>query len=400
MMNTIDGGVTAPIGFRAAGIRCGVKQSGMDLMLLTSDLPAVSAGMFTTNEVKAAPVLLSKDRAELGLARAIVVNSGNANACTGQQGMDDAERMTELVASAMRFTQDEVLVASTGIIGQHLPMDKIEAGIAEAVAALSEEGGDAAAEAIMTTDTRPKKIAVEIEIGGTTIRIGGMCKGVGMIAPNMATMLAFITTDAKMTPRAVRNCLANSVGQSFNCVTVDGDMSTNDSIFMLANGAAENTIIDMAGEDLEAFQAALDTVCVYLAREVARDGEGATKLVEIRVNGASSAGHAKKMAMAIANSPLVKTAIFGQDPNWGRMLAAAGRSGARMDPNTTELYFGTVKIFENGEPTRVSEEEARKPMLADELVIKVELHIGEASAKVWTCDFSYDYVRINAEYHT
>lgn len=399
-MKTIDGGVTAPKGFRAAGIRCGIKQSGMDLMLLTSDAPAVSAGMFTTNEVKAAPVLLSKERAELGLAYAIIANAGNANACTGQQGMDDAEKMTELVASAMRFAQDEVLVASTGIIGQHLPMDKIESGVAEAVAALSENGGDNAAQAIMTTDTRPKSIAVEIEIDGKTIRIGGMCKGVGMIAPNMATMLAFITTDAKMTPRAVRNCLASSVAQSFNCVTVDGDMSTNDSIFMLANGAAENTILDMAGEDLEIFQAALDTVCVHLAREVARDGEGATKLVEIRVNGASSPQHAKKMALAIANSPLVKTAIFGRDPNWGRVLAAAGRSGARMDANTTELCFGTVKVFENGEPTKVSEEEARAPMLADELVITVELHIGEASARVWTCDFSYDYVKINAEYHT
>jgi glutamate N-acetyltransferase / amino-acid N-acetyltransferase len=399
-MKTIDGGVTAPKGFRAAGIRCGIKQSGMDLMLLASDSPAVAAGMFTTNAVKAAPVLLSQERAESGLARAIIANSGNANACTGEQGTRDAQRMTELVASAMRFDDDEVMVASTGIIGQHLPMDKIEAGIAEAVAALSMDGGEVAAEAIMTTDTRPKKIAVEAEIGGATVRIGGMCKGVGMIAPNMATMLAFITTDARITPRGLRQCLAKSVGISFNCVTVDGDMSTNDSVFILANGAAENTIIDTAGPDLDAFQAALDTVTIHLAREIARDGEGATKLVEIRVNGAESEDDAKRMALAIANSPLVKTAIFGEDPNWGRVLMAVGGSGAKMDPNTTELYFGAVKIFENGEPTRVSEDEARKPMLADELAITVELNIGEASAKVWTCDFSYDYVKINAEYHT
>ena len=399
-MKTLDGGVTAPKGFRAAGVRCGIKQSGPDLMLLTSDSPAVAAGMFTTNAVKSAGVILSRERVDEGVARAIIANSGNANACTGEQGMRDAERMTELVASAMRFDNDEVLIASTGIIGQHLPMDKIEAGIAEAVAALSVEGGEVAAEAIMTTDTRPKKIAVEAEIGGATVRIGGMCKGVGMIAPNMATMLAFITTDAKMTPRALRQCLAKSAGESFNCVTVDGDMSTNDSVFILANGAAENTIIDTAGPDLEAFQAALDTVCVHLAREIARDGEGATKLVEIRVNGAESPEDAKKMAMTIANSPLVKTAIFGEDPNWGRVLCAAGRSGALVIPEKTSLYFGDVKIVEYGEPLKLDPEAARKPMLEHDLVITVDLGVGSESATAFTCDFSYDYVKINAEYHT
>lgn len=399
-MQRIDGGVTAPKGFKAAGIRCGIKQSGSDLMLLVSDAPAVAAGVFTTNAVKAAPVILSRKRIESGVARAVIANSGNANACTGNQGMRDADDMTELVASALKVEKDEVLVASTGVIGHHLPMDKIEAGIADAVKALSEDGGNAAAEAIMTTDTRAKSIAVEVEIGGELVRIGGMCKGSGMIAPNVATMLTFITTDAKITPRALRLCLERSADLSFNCVTVDGDMSTNDSVFVLANGAAENSIIDVSYPELEEFQAALDTVTTHLAREMARDGEGATKLVEIRVNGAVSVEDAKKMALTIANSPLVKTAIFGEDPNWGRVLAAAGRSGAQMDPNTTDLYFGTVKIFENGAPTDVSAEDARRPMLADELIITVDLNSGEASAKVWTCDFSYDYVKINAEYHT
>ncbi|MDO8588034.1 MAG: bifunctional glutamate N-acetyltransferase/amino-acid acetyltransferase ArgJ [Armatimonadota bacterium] len=399
-MQRVDGGVTAPKGFRAAGVRCGIKQAGPDLMLLASDVPATAAGVFTTNAVKAAPVLLSRERIDGGTAQVVIANSGNANACTGAQGMADADRMTELVASALRLNKDEVLVASTGIIGQHLPMEKIETGIAVAVAALSFDGGDAAARAIMTTDTRPKSIAVEFETGGKSVRIGGMCKGVGMLAPNMATMLAFITTDAKITPRALRKCLARSAEISFNCVTVDGDMSTNDSAFILANGMAENPVIDGEGPDTDEFQAALDTVTVHLAREIARDGEGATKLVEICVNGAATADDARSVAITIANSPLVKTAIFGRDPNWGRVLAAAGRAGAQMDPDKTDLYFGDVRVFEQGEPTRVDAEEARRPMLADELVITVELNIGEASAKVWTCDFSYDYVKINAEYHT
>jgi glutamate N-acetyltransferase / amino-acid N-acetyltransferase len=399
-MQKIDGGVTAPKGFRAAGVRAGIKQQGLDMMVLASDMPASAAALFTTNAVKAAPVLLSQKRVASGLARAIVVNSGNANACTGEQGMNDADRMTELVASALGVAKDEVLVASTGVIGHHLPMEKVEAGIAEAVTELSPEAGNVAAEAIMTTDTRPKKVAVEVEIGGKPVRIGGMCKGVGMLAPNMATMLAFITTDASITPATLKDCLKRSSDLSFNCVTVDGDMSTNDSVFVLANGAAGNATISGPGPELDAFQAALDTVTVHLAREIARDGEGATKLVEIRVNGAVEQSDAKKMAMTIANSPLVKTAIYGEDPNWGRVLAAAGRSGVNMDPNKTDLYFGTVKIFEQGEPTPISAEDARRPMLADELIITVDLNLGESSAKVWTCDFSYDYVKINAEYHT
>jgi glutamate N-acetyltransferase/amino-acid N-acetyltransferase len=239
-----------------------------------------------------------------------------------------------------------------------------------------------------------------VELGGAQVRIGGMCKGVGMLAPNLATMLAFITTDAAISPEMLGLALKRSAEVSFNCVTVDGDMSTNDTVFALANGAAGNRLIDSPGPDLEAFQAVLDTVTIHLAREIARDGEGATKLVEIRVNGAATDEDARKAAMSIANSPLVKTAIFGQDPNWGRVLAAAGKSGARMEPDKTDLYFGTVKVFERGEPTSVADEEARRPMLAEDLVVTVELNVGESAAKVWTCDLSYDYVKINAEYHT
>jgi len=399
-MQTVEGGVTAPKGFRAAGVRCGIKQKGLDLALLASDASAAAAGLFTTNAVKAAPVLLSLERVRAGVARAVIVNSGNANACAGPGGLDDADRMTQLAAAGLGCPRDEVLVASTGIIGRRLPMEIIEPGIAEVVARLSRDGGVEASEAIMTTDRRPKRIAIEVELGGAQVRIGGMCKGVGMLAPNLATMLAFITTDAAISPEMLGLALKRSAEVSFNCVTVDGDTSTNDTVFALANGAAGNRLIDSPGPDLEAFQAALDTVTVHLAREIARDGEGATKLVEIRVNGAATDEDARKAAMAIANSPLVKTAIFGEDPNWGRVLAAAGKSGARMEPDRTNLYFGTVKIFERGEPTAVAAEEARRPMLADELVITVELNIGESSAKVWTCDFSYDYVKINAEYHT
>jgi len=395
-----NNGVTTPKGFRAAGVRCGIKQKGLDLMLLVSDVPAVAAGVFTTNAVKSAPVLVSKYRIRSGIAQAIIANSGNANCCTGRKGMDDAKQMAQFVASAIQLEDDKVLVASTGVIGKHLPMERIKSGVAEAVAALSTDGGSSAAEAIMTTDTRPKEFSSQVEIGGVTVRIGAMCKGVGMLAPNMATMLAFITTDANITASALQQCLKAAADESFNCITVDGDMSTNDSVFILANGLAGNPVISGPGENMDKFQAALISVTVHLAREIARDGEGATKLVEIRVNGADTIEDARKVALTIANSPLVKTAVFGQDPNWGRVLAAAGRSGVGMDPDRAELYFGQVKIFERGEPTPVSEEDARAPMMEDELTITLNLNQGNSSAKIWTCDLSYDYVKINAEYHT
>lgn len=393
-------GVTAAAGFAAAGVRCGIKQTGPDLALIYSDRECSAAGVFTTNAFKAASVLLNQERLVSGKARAIVANSGNANACTGERGMADARRIAEIAGEQLGIAAETVLNASTGIIGQFLPMDKMETGIKSAVAELSPEGGGAAALAIMTTDTRPKTAELEIEIAGKPVRIGGMCKGAGMICPNMATMLCFITTDAVIEAGVLKQALASAAECSFNSLTVDGDMSTNDSVIVLANGASGCEPIRADGPGYRVFEQALAAVCLSLAREIARDGEGATKYVEVRVVNAATHEDAKSAAMTVANSPLVKTAIFGEDPNWGRVLCAAGRSSARIVPERTSLFFGEVKIVENGEPLPVGAEIARSPMLARDLVITIDLGLGDASATALTCDFSYDYVKINAEYHT
>lgn len=400
-MQRLEGGVTAPKGFLAAGVRSGIKQQGLDLAIICSEVSAVSAGLFTTNAVKAAPVLVSQERANTGKARAIVANSGVANAGTGARGRQDAVRMAGLAAEALKLDDEsEVMVCSTGVIGHFLPMSKIEMGIAEAATNLSYLGGPAAAQAIMTTDTRPKIVAYEFNIGGTNVRIGGIAKGSGMICPNVATMFCFITTDIAITPELLHESLALAAEISFNSLTVDGDMSTNDSVIALANGMSGIKTIDSEGPELEAFQEALDQVMVELAREMARDGEGATKLVEVVVKGAESYADAKTAAMTIANSPLVKTAIFGEDPNWGRVIAAAGRSGAKMDPDKADLYFGDVKVMQDGVALDIPADESRKPMLEKELVITLDLKLGDDDARVFTCDFSYDYIKINAEYHT
>lgn len=399
-MNKIEGGVTAPKGFQASGVRCGIKTQGSDIALVYSQVPSVSAALFTTNKVKAAPVLVSMEHAARGTVRAVVANAGNANCCTGQRGLDDARTMVSKTADALGLDASDVLVCSTGVIGHFLPMEFVNAGIADTVASLSAEGGRQAAEAIMTTDTRPKMTARERVIGGKSVRIGAIAKGVGMIMPNVATMFCFITTDAAIERSLLQESLILAVEGSFNSLTVDGDTSTNDSVIAIANGLAGNPIIDSEGSELEAFQQMLDEVCEELAREMARDGEGATKLVEVVVNGAPSYSEAKAMAMTIANSPLVKTAIFGEDPNWGRVLGAAGRSGAPLEQEKVDLYFGAVQIVSEGAPVDIDPEEARKPMLENELVITLDLHLGESAARVFTCDFSYDYVKINAEYHT
>ena len=399
-MRAIEGGVTAARGFKAAGVRCGIKEQGPDLAVICSDLDCSAAGVFTTNAFKAASVILNRERLETGRARAIVVNSGNANACTGEQGLRDARRTCSRAAELLGVAPELVLNASTGIIGVALPMDKIEAGIEEAVRSLSEDGGSAAALAIMTTDTRPKSAAYEIELNGKAVRIGGVCKGAGMICPSTATMLCFITTDARIDAPALHRSLSSSVERSFNCLTVDGDMSTNDSVIALANGASGCGPIVEGSPDCDLFDRALGQVCLDLAKAIAGDGEGATKYVEVRVTGAATYADAKAAAMAVANSPLVKTAIFGQDPNWGRVLCAVGRSGARVVPEKTSLRFGEVGIVDRGEPVKLDPETARRPMLDAELVITVDLGIGRESATVLTCDLSYDYVRINAEYHT
>ena len=396
----MQGGVTAAKGFKAAGVGCGIKETGPDLAVIYSEAECSAAGVFTRNAFKAASVVLNQERLRSGKARAVVVNSGNANACTGQQGLWDAARVSELAGELMNVPAEMVLNASTGIIGAFLPMDKMEAGIGQAVAALSDDGGKAASLAILTTDTRPKTTAYEIEISGGAVRIGGMCKGAGMICPNMATMLCFVTTDADIDAPALRMCLSSNVERSFNCLTVDGDMSTNDSVIVLANGKSGCERIVEGSAEYEAFDAALGRVCLELAQAIAKDGEGATKYVEVHVVNAATYRDAKSAAMAVANSPLVKTAVFGEDPNWGRVLCAAGRSGAKIEPETTSLYFGDVKIVERGEPLRIDTEAARKPMLEKELTITLDLGIGAASAVAFTCDFSYDYVKVNAEYHT
>ena len=392
--------ITRPKGFLAAGVRAGIKTEGKDMALIYSEVPAVSAGVFTKNVVKAACVLLNRDRVPSSSMRAIVVNSGNANACTGEQGMQDARTMAAETARLLSIREDDVLVASTGIIGRRLPMDKVTAGIAQAVQSLSREGGSDAAQAIMTTDTRPKETFVQFKIGGSEITIAGMAKGAGMICPNMATMLAFITTDAAITPEMLQKCLSHSTDISFNCLTVDGDTSTNDSVLILANGAAGNKPISSPGADLDAFQRALDAVTISLAKQIAADGEGATKSIEITVEGAGSYEDCREIAKTIANSPLVKTAMFGCDPNWGRILAAAGRAGVDFDPKAVSLSLGDILLVKGGEPVESHEEEAHEYLKGHDIAVNLRVGKEKWGATVWTCDFSYDYVRINAEYHT
>ena len=399
-MRKIDGSVTAAVGFKASGVRCGIKQEGPDLAVICSDTDCAAAGVFTTNKFKGAPVIANIETLKSGKGRAIVANSGNANACTGERGLKDVQRMCELVGQAAGVSPDLVYAASTGIIGVPLPMDKLEKGIAEACHALSETGGDSASRAIMTTDTFAKTSAYEVQIGGKPVRIGGICKGSGMIHPSMATMLCFITTDADIDAPVLQKCLEPNVARTFNRVTVDGDTSTSDMVIVFANGQSGCPKIAEGTDAYNIFARALGQICLDLARDIARDGEGATKFVEIHVKNAASQADADTAAMTIANSPLVKTAIFGEDPNWGRVLAAAGRSGAEVVPEKTSLWFGDLKLVENGEPLAVDAETARKPMLGKDLVVTVDLGVGDAAAAAFTCDLSYDYVKINAEYHT
>ncbi len=399
-MADVTGAVTFPKGFKAAGVRAGLKEQGLDMALIVSDVPAVAAGVFTTNVVKAAPVLLSKSRVPSDKVSAVIVNSGNANACTGEQGMADAVAMAEQTAQGLGISAEAVLVASTGIIGKRMPMDKITSGIADAVRSLSADGGADAARAIMTTDTVPKEAVAEIVIGDIKVRIGGIAKGAGMICPNVATMLTFITTDAAITPDALQGCLAKSAEVSFNCLTVDGDTSTNDSVIMLANGLAGNDPIAIGSEHVAKFQEGLDGVTTSLAQQIAADGEGATKNVTITVDGAKTYDECRQIAKTIANSPLVKTAMFGCDPNWGRILAAAGRAGVDFDPAAVKLSMGDITLVLAGEPIAFSEDEAHEYLTNRDILIRLKVGDGGSSSTVWTCDFSYDYVKINAEYHT
>lgn len=399
-MRQIDGEITAPKGFMASGVRCGIKEKGLDLAVIYSETECAAAAVFTTNVFKAASVQINMEKLKSGKGRAVVVNSGNANACTGEVGLRDAHRVCELAGELLGVPTEQVYNASTGIIGLPLPMEKIEAGVRDAVANLSGAGGDSAALAIMTTDLVPKKTAYEFQIGGKQVRIGGICKGSGMICPNMATMLCFITTDANIDSETLWKCLKDSVEVSLNSLTVDGDMSTNDSVIAFANGLSGCDAIVEGTAEYNLFSNVLREVCLDLAKAIARDGEGATKFVEVHAINADSYEDAKAVAMTVANSPLVKTAIFGEDPNWGRILCAAGRSGAKMDPRKTSLFFGDLQIVEDGEPLKVDPHVARARMLDKTLSIIIDLGLGEHRSTVFTCDFSYDYVKINAEYHT
>jgi glutamate N-acetyltransferase/amino-acid N-acetyltransferase len=404
-----DGGVVSPSGFEAGSARGAIKMAGDDVALVVCQTSATAAAVFTQNAVRAAPVLVSMQHAQSETTRAIIANSGNANCCTGAQGLENARKMCELAAQKIGCDAQEILVCSTGIIGHPLPMEKVESAMAALKYSRDQSQNESVARAVMTTDTRPKFCAARIKIGGEFVTVGGLAKGVGMIGPDMigmqagstpglhATLLSFLTTDAKVEKQLLQSELQRTANKSFNSVTVDGDTSTNDTAILLASGASG---IEISEENLPPFRALLDAVCVFLAREVARDGEGATKIITIEIRGARTESDAKKCAMTIANSPLVKTAIFGNDPNWGRIAMAAGRSGARFDAKNLQIKLGGVQVFENGEPAAFDLPQAESALQKGEVEIQVSLGAGEANWTAWTCDFSYDYVKINAEYHT
>ncbi len=407
-MKTIDGGVTAAIGFKAAGGSAGIKKANTkDMALLYSIVPCVAAGTFTTNVVKAAPVKWDQHIVyDCETAQAVVCNSGIANACTGEEGYDCCRQTAQTAAEVLGIPEDSVLVASTGVIGAQIPVDKINDGIRMLSPLLSNsrEAASVAAQAIMTTDTVQKEVAVQAEIGGKTVTIGGMCKGSGMIHPNMCTMLSFVTTDADISKEMLQTALSAVVQDTYNMVSVDGDTSTNDTVLLLANGLAANTPIVEKNEDYYKFLEALYEVNRTLARKIAADGEGATALFECQVVNAESKEQAVTLAKSVITSNLTKAAIFGHDANWGRILCAMGYSGAQFDPEKVDLYFqsaaGTLKIIENGVSTGYSEEEATRILSEPEVTAVADLKMGEAKAAAWGCDLTYEYVKINADYRS
>jgi glutamate N-acetyltransferase/amino-acid N-acetyltransferase len=397
----IDGGVCAPKGFVASGIHSGIKKKKRDIALIVSDVPALSAGVFTKSTTKAACVTL--DQLQLKKSRycsAIVVNSGNANACTGTRGMQNALQSITTTARALDIPPSHALVSSTGIIGQFLPMEKINAGIVSASKHLRKAGNGDAAEGICTTDTFIKEYAVEVRIGSVPVRIGGVAKGSGMIAPNMATMLAFVTTDANITHPLLKKTLRRATEMSFNRITVDGDTSTNDMVLVLANRKAGNVLLKENSPSYTIFYKAFEHVLTVLSKMIVKDGEGATKFVEVTVNGALSRKEAEAAGRTICNSMLVKTAIHGEDANWGRILAAVGRSGIQFNPDKTEIFFGGLRILGKNYHISFSEDKAKEILRRKEILITVDLHGGNHSATLWTCDLSKRYVDINASYRS
>jgi glutamate N-acetyltransferase / amino-acid N-acetyltransferase len=398
----LEGGITAVPGILAGGVAAGIKPSGKkDIALVYSSTPARMAAVFTTNQVKGAPVLVSMEHARGGAAQAILASSGCSNVCTGERGIKDAREMTKQVGDLLRIPPTHILIAATGVIGVPLPMDKIRAALPKLVKSLSPQGGRAAAEAIMTTDTRVKEAALRVDVNGRPVTMGGIAKGVGMIEPHMATMFCFIATDAVVARAALTGVVRRSVDRSFNRITVDSDQSTSDTVAVLANGLAENAPLEAGGRGLRQFSAALDALMAKLARMLVADGEGATKLVAITVRGAASRRDALTAARSVANSPLVKTAINGQDPNWGRLMMALGKSAARVEQEKVAIAFNDEKVVERGmlrEGVRL--DRVREIMGGAEYEVVIDLGLGRSEERVWTCDLSEEYVRINGKYTT
>lgn len=391
------GGVTAPSGYRAAGIQTGVKESGAkDLALVYSTRPASAAAVYTTNKVQGAPIAIDREHLADGKARAVILNSGNANVCNGHVGLDHARRMCARTASELGLQTEEVLVCSTGLIGVPLPIAQIEAGIPRLVAALSEEGGGDAAEAILTTDTVPKSCAVEVELESGRAVVGAMAKGAAMIAPNMATMLSVVTTDAAVSSGPLQELLSQAIQRTFNCITVDGDMSTSDTVILMANGAAE----ELSERDCAGLYEGIECVCRQMAQAIARDAEGSSKLITIAVRGAATEAEARQVGIAVANSSLVKTAAFGNDPNWGRILCAMGYAGVDFDPARVRVALCGTDIYDNGAGLAYDASKLSAAMQAEEMAIDIDLAMGAAAAEIFTCDLTYEYVRLNAEYTT
>ena len=403
-MKTINGGVCAAKGFFAAGVHCGIRKNKKkkDLALIYSEKKATAAAVYTTNLVKGAPLVVTKTHLTDGCAQAVICNSGNANTCNAN-GVEIAEQMCTLLADELHIYANDVLVASTGVIGQPLDITPIATGIPQLTAALGKDSASAA-QGIMTTDTKCKEIAVEFQIGDATCHLGGIAKGSGMIHPNMATMLVFLTTDCAISTEMLQKALSGDVAETFNMVSVDGDTSTNDMVTILANGAAGNAEITAVGADFDTFMQALNTVTVYLCRRIAGDGEGATKLLECKVTGAADLKTAKTVAKSVICSSLVKAAMFGADANWGRVLCAIGYSGAAVDVTKIDVAFrspaGTVEICKDGAGIPFSEDEAKKILLESEIEILISLHAGTAASTAWGCDLTYDYVKINGDYRT
>lgn len=404
-MKMITGGVCAPKGFKAGGIHCGIRKNKdkRDLALIYSEVPAAAAATYTSNLVKGAPLKVTKDNIADGYARAVICNSGNANTCN-KNGVEVAKEMCSLLAAELGIKPEDIIVASTGVIGQPLDIEPIKNGIPALIASINENGSTQAAEGIMTTDTVYKEVAVEFEIGGKTCRIGGIAKGSGMIHPNMATMLVFITTDVSISPAMLQKALSGDIKSTFNMISVDGDTSTNDMVSVMANGMADNDIIDSDGEAFGVFMKALNTVTVGLCRMIAGDGEGATKLLECKVSGAKTQNDANAVAKSVICSSLLKAAMFGSDANWGRVLCAIGYSGADVDVEKIDVSFrsakGEIPVCEMGYGIDFSEEKAKEILLEKEIEILINLNDGDYSACAWGCDLTYDYVKINGDYRT